>query len=162
MVHKEKAGKLLVFKTFPSNNLPVHLYGANPATSVPLSSVQNLNKIEIYTYFPENLSSIRSMDQFEQKRLGYLSFDNYEKSNFQAQELKSVFIDTKALYLKIALNKCYFNKYNMLNQVDLIAINSIGKELGEVSVLSRKGLNLRASTAENQYLSSGLQILFYK
>ena len=98
------------------------------------------SKIEIYTYFPENLSSTPPMDQIKWKRLGYLSLDNNEKSNFQARELKSVFIDTKALYLKIALNKCHVNKYNMFNQVGLIAINAMGEELGEVSVPSRKGL----------------------
>lgn len=98
------------------------------------------SKIEIYTYFPENLSSIPQIDQIKWKRLGYLSLDNNEKSNFQARELKSVFIDTKALYLKIALNKCHVNKYNMFNQVGLIAINAMGEELGGVSVPSRKGL----------------------
>lgn len=98
------------------------------------------SKIEIYTFFPENFSQIPPMDQIKWRRLGYLSLDNNEKSGFQARELKSVFIDTKALYLKIALNKCHVNKYNMFNQVGLIAINAMGEELGEVSVPSRKGL----------------------
>jgi centrosomal protein CEP104 len=98
------------------------------------------SKIEIYTYFAEAMSSLPPMDQIKWKRLGYLSLDNNEKSNFQARELKSVFIDTKASYLKIALNKCHINKYNMFNQVGLIAINAMGEELGEVSVPSRKGL----------------------
>lgn len=98
------------------------------------------SKIEIYTFFPENFSQIPPIDQIKWRRLGYLSLDNNEKSGFQARELKSVFIDTKALYLKIALNKCHVNKYNMFNQVGLIAINAMGEELGEVSVPSRKGL----------------------
>jgi len=98
------------------------------------------SKVEIYTFFPENFSQIPPMDQIKWRRLGYLSLDNNEKSGFQARELKSVFIDTKALYLKIALNKCHVNKYNMFNQVGLIAINAMGEELGEVSVPSRKGL----------------------
>lgn len=98
------------------------------------------SRIEIFTYMPENPVSIPPLDQFKWKRLGYLSLDNNEKSNFQARELKSVFIDVKALFLKIALNKCHINKYNMFNQVGLVAVNALGEELGDLSAPSRKGL----------------------
>ena len=89
---------------------------------------------------PENPVSIPPMDQFKWKRLGYLSLDNNEKSGFQARELKSVFIDAKALFLKISMNKCHVNKYNMFNQVGIIAVNALGEELGDLSAPSRKGL----------------------
>ena len=72
--------------------------------------------------------------------MGYLSLDNNEKSGFQARELKSVFIDIKALFLKLSMNKCHVNKYNMFNQIGLIAINALGEELGDLSAPSRKGI----------------------
>lgn len=51
------------------------------------------------------------------KKLGYLSLDSNEKSSYQARELKSVYIDAPCLYLKLVLNKCHLNKYNLFNQV---------------------------------------------
>jgi centrosomal protein CEP104 len=57
--------------------------------------------------------------------------DPNQKSGYQARELKSVFIDAKAYYLKIALHKCHANQLNMFNQVGLIAINVLGDELDE-------------------------------
>jgi centrosomal protein CEP104 len=98
------------------------------------------SRIEIHTYMPESLTNVPPIEQFKWNRLGYLSLDNNEKSGFQARELKSVFIESKALYLKIGLNKCHVNKYNMFNQVGLIAVNALGEELGDLSIPSRKGL----------------------
>eukprot|EP00798_Chlamydomonas_sp_ICE-L_P028474 gene28474-31624_t len=68
------------------------------------------------------------------KRLGYLSFDSNERSNFQARELKSVNINVTALYVKLIVHRCHLivhrchvNKQNMYNQVGLIALNLIGE-----------------------------------
>ena len=70
------------------------------------------------------------------KRLGYLSLNSNERSQFQARELKSVYIDHKARFLKIKLHKCHINKYNLVNQVGLIAINVLGEQV--VSALNLK------------------------
>ena len=96
------------------------------------------SKIEIFTYIPENPSKQPPLDQFKWKRLGYLSLDNNEKSNYQARELKSVFIDTKASYLKLCLYKCHPNKHNMFNQVGLIALNTLGTELSDLIAYGKK------------------------
>ena len=63
------------------------------------------------------------------KKLGYLSLDSNERSNFQARELKSVYIESPALYLKLVLHKCHLNKYNLFNQVGLIALSFYGDYL---------------------------------
>lgn len=97
------------------------------------------SRVEIFTYIPENLSAMPPIDQFKWKRLGYLSLDSNEKSNYQARELKSVFIDAKAMFLKISLNKCHANKHNMFNQVGLIAVNALGEELADYFSSTRKG-----------------------
>ena len=98
------------------------------------------SRIELYTYMPENSSSIPPMEHFQWKRLGYLSLDNNEKSGYQARELKSVYIDVNTHFLKVVLNKCHVNKYNMFNQVGLIAINALGEELGDFKAPSKKGV----------------------
>ncbi|CAG9321572.1 unnamed protein product [Blepharisma stoltei] len=99
-------------------------------------------RIELFTYLPENPSSIPPLENFKWNRLGYLSLDNNEKSGFQARELKSVYIDSQALFLKVSLNKCHVNKYNIFNQVGLIAINCLGEELGSIKGPS-KGIQPR-------------------
>ena len=63
------------------------------------------------------------------QRLGYLSLDNNERSGFRARELKSVYIDATGQFLKLSFHKCYINKYNLYNQVGLIAINALGEQL---------------------------------
>lgn len=55
--------------------------------------------------------------QLKFKRLGYLSLDSNERSQFQARELKSVYIDHRSRILKIRLHKCHINKFNLVNQV---------------------------------------------
>lgn len=89
------------------------------------------SKVELYTYCPETPGSMPSLDSIKFKRLGYMSLDSNEQSNYQARELKSVYIDVPSLYLKLVLNKCHINKFNLFNQVGLIAINALGEELIE-------------------------------
>jgi centrosomal protein CEP104 len=60
------------------------------------------------------------------KRLGYLSLDNNERSNWQARELKSVQLDAYGRFVKIVCHACHSNRLNMYSQVGLIAINVIG------------------------------------
>src|SRR3546814_4265671 len=54
------------------------------------------------------------------KRLGYLSLDNNQRSDFQARELKSVYIDAPGSFLKLLIHRCYVNKFNMCNQVGVV------------------------------------------
>ena len=51
------------------------------------------------------------------KRLGYLSFDNNERSGHQARELKSVHVSTPAFLLKLVVQRCHTNRLNIYNQV---------------------------------------------
>mmetsp|Transcript_2687 Transcript_2687/g.4774 ORF Transcript_2687/g.4774 Transcript_2687/m.4774 type:complete len:965 (-) Transcript_2687:91-2985(-) len=60
------------------------------------------------------------------KRLGHLSLDSNERSQYQARELKSVHLNTHAVFLKLVLHKCYLNKSNLYNQVGIIALSILG------------------------------------
>lgn len=62
------------------------------------------------------------------KRLGYMSLDNNERSGHRARELKSVYVDAQCSFMKIRLHKCYINKFNLYNQVGLIAVNVLGEQ----------------------------------
>lgn len=52
--------------------------------------------------------------------------DSNERSGFQARELKSVYVDSPALLLKLVFHKCHMNNFNVFNQIGLIALNCIG------------------------------------
>jgi len=68
------------------------------------------------------------------KRLGYLSLDSNERSQFQARELKTVDVDIRAQYLKILFHKCHMNRFNASNQVGLIALYCVGDVLDPSSL----------------------------
>lgn len=60
-------------------------------------------------------------------RLGYMTLDSNEKSQFKARELKSVYIKARGNFLKLLLHKCYTNPLNIFSQVGLIALNALGQ-----------------------------------
>ena len=62
------------------------------------------------------------------QRLGYLSLDTNERSNYQARELKTVYIDVKGKYIKLIVHKNHPNKLNVYNQVGIVAVNLLGVE----------------------------------
>jgi centrosomal protein CEP104 len=74
------------------------------------------------------------------KRLGYLSLDPNEKSNFQARELKTVYIDNLGKYVKLLVHKNYINQHNYFNQVGIVAVNLIGVEMNANQDHSRRAM----------------------
>ena len=81
------------------------------------------SKIEILMGSGDELS------RAEFQHLGHLSMDDNQRSGHRAQELKSVFIDASGKWLKLKFHKCYINKYNLYNQIGIVAINVLGDEL---------------------------------
>lgn len=67
------------------------------------------------------------------KKIGYLSLDSNERSNFQARELKSVYIDHECQKIKLVLHKNYTNKHNTFNQVGIISVNVNGEYLNRLN-----------------------------
>mmetsp|Transcript_10555 Transcript_10555/g.19177 ORF Transcript_10555/g.19177 Transcript_10555/m.19177 type:complete len:899 (-) Transcript_10555:119-2815(-) len=105
-------------------------------TPVHLRQVQFLShqskiatKIELFTALPSPGQNWR-YDTAQFKRLGYFSLDNNERSQFQARELKSVYVDVSVQFLRILLHKCHVNRFNIVNQVGLVAVNCLGEALG--------------------------------
>ncbi len=67
-------------------------------------------------------------------RLGYLSLDSNERSQFKARELKSVYLKARGSFMKLLLHKCHVNSLNLYNQVGLIAINILGAPVAQPPV----------------------------
>lgn len=60
-------------------------------------------------------------------RLGYVSLDPNERSQYQARELKSVFVECSGRYLKLVVHRCHINRENLFNQVSIVAVNVLGE-----------------------------------
>ena len=89
-------------------------------------------KIEIYILPPQS-------EKF--KKIGYLSLDSNERSNFQARELKTVYTDYFCIRVKFNLLRCYSNSHNIYNQVGLIAISVLG-EFPNINTMTDKNINI--------------------
>ena len=78
------------------------------------------SKIEIYVgRGPEYHSA-------SYQRLGHLSLDSNERSAYQARELKTVFLNQPAQFIRLLIHRCHQNKYNLFDQVGIVAINILG------------------------------------
>ncbi|XP_075695608.1 centrosomal protein of 104 kDa isoform X2 [Rhinoderma darwinii] len=109
------------------------------------------SKIEFY--ISESLPEYFTPYQTERfHRLGYVALSDNEKTGYKARELKSVYVDAAGQYLKLIFHKNYTNRYNLYNQVALIAINIIGDpvDYNEENVPTREKLI-------DQYLGSSLE-----
>ncbi|XP_010626126.1 centrosomal protein of 104 kDa isoform X2 [Fukomys damarensis] len=83
------------------------------------------SKIEFY--ISESLPDYFVPYQTERfRRLGYVSLCDNEKTGCKARELKSVYVDAVGQFLKLIFHQNHVNKYNIYNQVALVAINIIG------------------------------------
>lgn len=87
------------------------------------------SKVEFYVShcLPEYLAPSQA-ERF--RRLGYVSLCDNEKTGCRARELKSVYVDTEGQFLKLVFHQNHANKYNIYNQVALVAMNIIGDPLG--------------------------------
>ncbi|KAM9298974.1 centrosomal protein of 104 kDa [Gastrophryne carolinensis] len=97
------------------------------------------SKIEFY--ISESLPEYFTPYQSERfRRLGYVALSDNEKTGYKARELKSVYVDAVGQFLKVIFHKNYPNRYNLYNQVALIAINIIGDPLdfGEENMPTRE------------------------
>lgn len=73
------------------------------------------------------------------KRLGYLTLDSNERSSFRARELKSVYVDAEASFVRLVVHKPHTNQHNLYSQVGFIAINVVGAPLPPTGAGGRRG-----------------------
>ena len=76
------------------------------------------SKIEIF---------IRPPGSEKLKKIGYLSLDSNERSNYQARELKTVYPDYQTSQVQFNLLRSHTNSHNIYAQVGLIAVNILGE-----------------------------------
>lgn len=98
--------------------------GVSKVTQVQLLSHQSKisTKVEIFIGNGPDYHSAKF------KRLGYLSLDSNERSGYQARELKTVYVESEGRFIRFILHQCFLNKYNMFQQVGIVAVNFLGTE----------------------------------
>ena len=94
------------------------------------------------------------------KKIGYFMLSNNETSNFQSRELKTVYIDSNAAFLKLVLHKPHMNAVNLFNQVGVIAVIFFGESRGNPKLThggAMEGFNV---TTGMQAMSHGKSNIF--
>ena len=87
-------------------------------------------QIKFYTYFPEsNNEIIGNYHNVKYKYIGFIKMDTNERSHYRARESRKVYVNTRALFLKIELGRNYVNEYNVFNQVGLMNLDFFGTYL---------------------------------
>ena len=91
-------------------------------------------KVEIVVAVDEPSSFNHADISFDQcqsiRRLGYVSLDSNERSQFQARELKSINISPqRVMFVKFILHDCWKNDLNPCNQVGIISVQLLGSLL---------------------------------
>ena len=97
-------------------------YGAAKLNQIQILSHQSKisTKIEIF------IGNGNSYTSATYKRLGYLSLDSNERSQYSARELKTVFVDFKGRFVKLLINENHINTHNIYNQVGVVAVSLLG------------------------------------
>lgn len=83
--------------------------------------------------------------------MGYLSLDSNERSNFQARELKTVYIDYVGKFIRLIIHDNYINKQNLYNQVGIVAVNFLGNEETISSMLAVNNNSNSSNRPSNGY-----------
>ena len=145
--------------SFPQHVIIKLAYSPNsPGSSVSLSQIKVLThetkipkRVEIFlatrpNKMSENIHENDTVDQgwnedaISFQRLGYVSFDCNERSNFRARELKSIKLGGihDVSFIKLVLHECHGNIYNPDNQVGIVNITVLGEIRSTMTTMESK------------------------
>jgi len=115
-------------------NKPSKLYQIN----LTLHETKIPTKIDFYYYYPapkkeKEKNKKIDLNNIPFLKLGFITPNSNEKTNFKAREFQKVIINQNALFLKFVLHKNYINLHNKYNQVSLVGIEFLGIEYENIS-----------------------------
>ena len=87
------------------------------------------SQIKFFSYFPKKDEIVKNYHKVNYTYIGFIKMDTNERYNYKARESRKVYINSKALYLKIQMEKNYINEFNIFNQVGLMYIDFMGNYL---------------------------------
>jgi len=89
------------------------------------------SRIELFAYvplIPMEVIPVEKMQTLNFKRIGHISFDSNERTNYTARELKSVYVDFFAYLLKLQVGKCYNNRLNNFKQAGIVSLKCVASK----------------------------------
>ena len=96
------------------------------------------SRIELFAYAPDfanlgaaNLVAPSGGANVSFARLGHFSLDDNIRTNYQAREFKTVYLEQYCQYLKVVVHKNHLNTLNIFNQVGLVALKCTGAYIGD-------------------------------
>lgn len=116
------------------------------------------SKIDFYYFFPSKASDLKiDLNKIPFVKLGYITPNKNEKTNFKAREFKKIHIDQNVFYLKFVLHKNYLNLPNKYNQVGIINIQCLGiifdkKNINKLCPTYDKSIDYLNSQSNNEIL----------
>lgn len=101
---------------------------------IGFQKVQTIKKMQILIHqskIPTKIEVLYSTTPYQKeeqefRKKGYFYLSSNEETNYQARELKTVYLDIDCQCLKLVLHKCYVNNSNLLNQVGIISLKFLG------------------------------------
>lgn len=127
---------------------------------LPVNTTYNVRKIQILSHQNKIASSIEihiGNNDMQFNRLGYMSLDSNQRSEYKARELKSVYINAKGSFLKLVIKSCHINDLNPFNQVGIVAINVMGTYAHDNNMLQQQQHSIMTNPHNMQQPSSSLQ-----
>ena len=114
-------------------NKPSKLYQIN----ITLHETKIPTKIDFYYFYPDPKKEKERHTKIDLNnipflKLGFITPNSNEKTNFKAREFQKVIINQNVLFIKFVLHKNYINLHNKYNQVSLIAIEFLGIEFENI------------------------------
>ena len=86
--------------------------------------------IKFYSYIPKHKDDfILNYKQVNYDYIGFIKTDTNERTNFELRESRKIYINSKAIFFKLELDKNYFNNYNLFNQIGLLKLEFFGDYL---------------------------------
>jgi centrosomal protein CEP104 len=114
-------------------NKPSKLYQIN----ITLHETKIPTKIDFYYFYPDPKKEKEKHKKIDLNnipflKLGFITPNSNEKTNFKAREFQKVIINQNVLFIKFVLHKNYINLHNKYNQVSLIGIEFLGIEFENI------------------------------
>ena len=129
MKNKGKGWQVARFCEYPQD-LVIGLTHISDVTQIQILSHQAkiASKVEIWVGLdPDNAFHDKSTyKSINWRRLGYFMLGKNERSNWKARELKSVYINTTANYVKFSLHEPHINTINLFNQIGIVGLSILG------------------------------------
>lgn len=97
------------------------------------------SRIDIFYFNPSNnfeIFDLKDLTRVKFQYIGFIKFDDNERTYFKARELKKIQVNVNCLYLKFQLHSNHINKLNIFNQISIFSIDCYGRSIRPENNLS--------------------------